>query len=304
MTVAELTARWQALPGNTRGALWVLLATCGFSAVSTLAKLLGAELHSVQIAFFRGLAGFVVLLPLLLRAGPSVLRTTVPSLHVGRAVAGSTAMLCGFYAITALPLATATAITFARPFFLIVLAVLFLGEAVRWRRWTATAVGFVGVLVMVRPGGGGLDPALLVALGQPAAVSVAILLLKRMPPDERHLTVLGYMAALSTLFLAIPAALVWRTPSAEQLWLVLLMGVVGVAAQAAVVRGFRAGEATAVAPFDYARLLFATGIGVAFFAEVPDAWTAVGAAIIVVSTIYIARREARLGTVKAGPTPV
>ena len=304
MTAAGLQERWRALPANTRGGLWVLLAAVGFSVMAVLAKSLGETLHSFQIAFFRSAVGLAVLLPLVMRAGRGVLRTRVPGLHLVRAMTGAVAMMCGFYALTHLPLATATAITFTRPLFLIVVAVLFLGEPVRWRRWSATLVGFAGVMVILRPGAGDFDPAMLVALLQTLAASMVVVLLKRMPPEEKHLTVLFFTVAYTTIITLGPALWVWRESSGPILVTAVLMGAIGVSAQAAMVRAFRIAEATAVAPFDYARLLFATGFGMALFAEFPDAWTVLGAAIIVASTIYIARREARLGAPpKAVPAP-
>lgn len=304
MTAAALRERWLTLPANTRGGIWVLLAAVGFSITAVLAKSLGESLHSFQIAFFRSVVGLAVLLPLALRAGPTVLRTPVPGLHLARALAGATAMMCGFYALTHLPLATATALTFTRPFFLIVLAVLFLGEPVRWRRWSATLVGFAGVLVMLRPGAGTIEPAMLVALGQALAASMVVVFLKRMPAEESHLTVLFYTAAYTTLFTLVPALWVWRDVSGPVLVTAVLLGVIGVTSQAAIVRAYRIAEATAVAPFDYARLLFATGFGIVLFSEFPDLWTMLGAGIIIASTVYIARREAKLGAPpKTAPAP-
>ncbi len=296
MTVAALAERWAALPANARGAVWVLLASAGFSFMAALVKLLSADLNSFQIAFFRCAVGLCVTVPLVAPAWRTAFRTQALGLHLGRAVAGISAISCGFYAFAHLPLATATAITFTKPLFMIVLAVLFLGETVRWRRWAATLVGFGGVLIMLRPGVAAFDPAMLVSLAQALSIAVAVLLVKRMPPGESTLTVLFYFAVLSTLGLLWPALAVWQTPSWTQLGLLLLMGLSGVAAQAAVVTGYRLGEATAVVPFDYTRLLFAAAFGFMLFVEVPDVFTVLGAAVIVASTITIARHESRAGT--------
>jgi len=298
---AAFGRRFAALPANVRGAAWVLAGSLGFSVMAVLIKLLSRDLDPFQIVLFRCAVGLAVLAPLVARAGPSILRTDAPLLHVGRAMAGLTAMFCGFYAITHLPLATATAVSFAKPLFMIVVAVVALGEIVRWRRWTATAVGFLGVLVMLRPGAGAFDPAMLVALAQALAVAVAVAFVKKFPAEERHLTILFYFAVVSTAVAALPAAAVWRWPTAEGWLLGVAVGVVGVASQACIVRGYRIGEATALSPFDYSRLIFATAAGLAIFAEVPDAWTLAGAAVIVGSTLYIARREARLARPAAAP---
>jgi drug/metabolite transporter (DMT)-like permease len=295
--------RWEAMPHNTRGALWIIAGSLGFSGMAVIIKTLGETWSPFQTAFFRSFIGLLVLLPLVVRAGPSVLRSSVPLFHLWRGAAGVTAMLCGFYAFTHLPLATATAITFAKPLFMILVAVVLLGEAVRWRRWTATVVGFAGVLVMVRPGAGEFDPAMLVALNQALMIALAVAAVKKLPAEESNITVLVYFAVFSTAVTGLFAPFVWTTPTWGELGLAAAMGTIGVSSQAMVIRGFRIGEATAVSPFDYSRLIFAAGFGFVFFAEVPDLWTVLGALIIVVSTVYIAQREARLGRVKAGPQP-
>jgi len=291
---------WYALPANLRGALWVLLGSAGFSMMSVLAKTLGQNWSSFQIAFFRCAIALGVMLPLIARAGPGIFATRVLRFHLWRAAAGITAMMCGFYAVTPLPLATATAITFAKPLFMIFVAVLFLRETVRWRRWLATAVGFLGVVVMVRPGVAAFDPAMLVALLQALMIALSVAVVKKLPAHEPNLTVLAYFGVVSTLVTGAIVPFFWVSPTVEELGLAIAMGAVGLAAQASVIRGFRVAEATAVAPFDYSRLLFATFFGFVIFAEIPDIWTIAGAGIIVASTVYIARREARLGRARPG----
>ena len=291
----RFATRWAALPNNVRGALWILAASILFSAMAAVVKTLGTRLDSFQIAFFRCVFGLAVILPFMVRAGPEVFRTRRLPLHVFRALAGVTAMFCGFYAITHLPLADATAISFAKPLFMIVLAVLFLRETVRWRRWTATAIGFCGVLIMIRPGESGLDPAMIAALFGTLCVAVVVVLIKRLSTTEAPLTILFTFGVVSTLVSAVPAAFVWRTPSLEELVLLILVGTLGAAGQSCGIRGFRVGEATAVVPFDYSRLLFAGVFGYLLFGDVPTMHTLAGAALIVVSTLYIALREAHLG---------
>ena len=303
LTNGALAELWRGLPANTRGVVWVLVACAGFSAMLVLVKFLGRDLPSTQIAFFRCWVGLALLAPMIVRAGPGILRSRAWKLHIGRALAGITAIGCGFYAFTHLPMATATAVTFTKPLFMIVLAMLFLGEIVRWRRGVATLVGFLGVLIMLRPGAGTLDPALLVSLMQALAIAIAVVLVKKVPKEEPNLTIMAYFAILSTAVMAVPAALVWQPMTAAHWAMGIGVGLFGVASQWAIINGYRIGEATAVAPFDYTRLLFAGGFGLLFFAEVPDLWTVAGAAVIVASTVYIARREARTGRpVKAGPS--
>ncbi len=296
-------ALWQGLPGNTRGALWVLLAGVFFTVMASQIKILGTRLDSFEIAFFRALFGFIAIWPFVLRSGFSELKTKRPVMHLARGLLGVTAMFCGFYAITHLQLADAVAFTFTKPLFLIVLAVLFLNEKVRVRRWTATVIGFIGALVMLRPGGG-LEAAAMVALSGSLCLAFVTVLIKKLTVTETPVTLLFYFGLTATLVATVPAMLVWQTPTWAELARLMLIGVLAATAQSFMIRGFAAGEATAVMPFEYARLLFAGLIGFTFFAEVPDLWTLVGAAIIVGATLYIAQREARIGGRDAGPLPV
>lgn len=281
---------------NLRGASWMLVSAIGFSTMAVLVKIAGETLPAAQVAFFRCVFGLAFLLPAILRAGPrAAFATTRPALHIARGTVGVTAMLCFFIAIASAPLADVTALTFAKPLFVILLATLFLGEVVRWRRWTATAVGFLGVVVMVRPGGDGFDPNTLYAVFGAACVAGAVILVKQIAKTDGHLTTLAWFAVFSSLVTCGPAAMVWVPPS-PTLWVVCAgIGLIGVASQSAIVSAFRTGEATAVAPFDYSRILFATTFGVLLFDEWPDGWTLAGAAVVIAATIYIARREAALG---------
>ena len=283
------------LPGNARGALWMLGAVTAFACMDALIKWVGQTLDPFQIALFRCLFGGLFVLPFALREGPSALRTRRWGGHLGRALIGYTAMTLGFYAVTHLPLADATALSFTRPLFMIVLAVLFLGEAVRWRRWSATGIGFLGVLVMARPGEGGFDFAALVAIAATLFVAGVGVMLKRLSATERPETIIFYFTVISSLLALGPALYVWRTPRWIDIAIMMLLGGLGSLGQYLTIRAYRVAEATAVDPVDYARLLLATGFGFALFAELPDRWTALGAAIIIGSTLYITRREARLG---------
>ncbi len=284
------------LSPNHRGALWMLAAGLGFTLNGTLVKTLGQQgLDAYQIAFFRSLVGLVVVTPLLWRIGFSRLKSRHPWLHVFRVIFGAGAMVCGFYALTRLPLADVTALSFTTPLFATVLAVIFLREPVRWRRWSATALGFLGVLIMVRPGAGAFDPAAIFALGMAFGIAAALVLVKRLPMGESQIAMLFYFGIGSVLITAAPAAAVWQPPSGAQYPLLIAMGLLGLGSQAMMIRAFRIGEASFVAPFDYGKLLAAGLLGFFVFAEVPDLWTLVGAAIIVGATLYIARREAAVG---------
>lgn len=284
---------WAALPDNSRGAIWILLSAVLFTFMAVAIKQMGKHFDSFQIVFFRCLFHFLTILPFVIREGGwSVIRTSRFPLHLFRVSLGLMAMFCGFYAFVHLSLADAVAISFARPLFMIPLAVLFLHEVVRLRRWSATAIGFVGVLVMLRPGESAISTAALVALLGAFCVAVVLVVIKRLSTTERPLTISIWFGIIATIVSLVPAVMVWKQPTLEQLFWLALIGALGATAQYMVIRAYRIGEATAVAPFDYVRLLLAGAVGWVVFAEEPDIWTAVGSALIIGSTLYIARREA------------
>ena len=286
-----MIAAWNRLPGNARGAAWVLLAGIFFAFMGVLIKLLGQRLDSFQIAFFRALFGLLLILPLIWGSGLGQLRTRHPVKHLARGVMGGTAMLCGFYAITHLPLANAVAFMFSKPLFLIPMAVVFLAERIRVRRWTATLAGFAGVLIMLRPDAG-IETAALVALGGAFLIAGVTVLLKQLSATETPLSILFYFGVISSTLAVLPAVFVWLPPAPTEWFMLVAVGALGATAQACMIRGFRVGEATAMAPFDYVRLIYAGVLGFLVFHEVPDGWTLAGAAVVVGSTLYIARREA------------
>ncbi len=291
--------RFSELPGNVRGAIWIAFAGLILMTMSSMVKALGVSFDSFQILFFRCAVGTVFMLPLVLRSGFATFATHRPGLHLGRTLAGIGAMSCFFYALTHLPLAEATAILFSRPLFTTILAVIVLGEVVRWRRASATVVGFIGILVMLRPGAAvAFEPAALVAvLGAIMAGGTAIII-KLLSRTEPTVVIVFWFTTGGTVLALIPAILVWQTPTAAQWGLLVLMGLLGLAGQAAMTRAFALGEASAVVSFDYLRLIYAGLIGIVLFAEVPDIWSITGAAIIIISTLYIIRREIKLAAAK------
>ena len=285
----------------------MIAASAGFTVNSAFVKTLSAEgLDAFQIAFARALFSFAVLVPFCYRAGIGVWRSKAPGLQVVRSLCAALAMLCGFYAIGHLPLAEFTALTFTLPLFVVLLAVVMLKEQVRWRRWLATLVGFAGVLIMVRPGAAAFDPAALVALASVLGIALAVMLVKKLPAGESHVTMLIYFCLASLAITIGPAFYAWQWPTVFQWLLLAAVGFLGVGSQAMIIRAYRSGEASFVAPFDYLKLILAGVIGFAVFAEIPDLWTVAGAGVIVASTFYIARREAaqRAGAAAKNTAPM
>ena len=294
--MGRLAERWHGLSANGRGALFMLAAACLFAANGAVIKsLLASDLHPLQITFVRLAIGVLAILPFVLRAGWDSLKTRHPGVHALRVFAGGSALFCGIAALDRLPLADFTALSFSQPLFAVVLAILVLGETVRWRRWAATLTGFAGVIIMVRPGSGAFEMDALLAVAMALGIAVAVILAKRLPAEESQVTMLFYFSVATTVVFAAPALAVWRAPSGWETAGLVGFGVAGLITQALMIAAFRTGEASVVAPFDYSKLIVAGVLGFALFGEVPDHWTVVGAAVIVAATLYIARREASLG---------
>ena len=224
-----------------------------------------------------------------------MLRTKRLRLHIGRGVLGGIGQICVFYALAYLSLAVVTAITFTRPLFLVVFAVLFLGEMVRWRRWSAIIVGFVGVLIVARPAIDAVTIPLMVLVFSTACHASAHVFLKKASGVDSPPTVVFYYLVISTLVGAVPTALYWTTPDLTQFMWLALTGILYLMGQGMIALAFRAGEATAIMPFDYARLLYGILFDIVLFSLYPDSWTIVGASVIIGSTLYVARRQAKVG---------
>ena len=298
-----IVASWLRLPSNLRGILWITMGTVAFAFNDVVVKTLGRTIDAFELAFFRYVTGLIFLGPLFIRAGISGLRTSRLGMHGIRLVLASVAQIGVLISVINLPLATATSLSFSRVLFTTFVAVLLLKEIVGPRRWTATAIGFAGVLIMVRPGGEGIDPIALIAIGSAMTFAVANVLIRVLSSTEPPIRILFYYHLGGTAVFAVPAIVVWQTPVGIEWLLALGIGVLTTMGMAAFVRGFAVGEASVIGPMEYTRLIYATILGFFIFAEIPDAWTIAGALIIVGCTSYIARMEALSARAAKGASP-
>ena len=282
---------------NLRGALWMLGSALGFTAMTVLIKFLGDEYPASLQTFYRQAAGLVILLPIILRRGKAAFATTRPGILFFRSAAGTLGMILSFYAFQKMPLADANALSFTRTLWLVPLAAFVVRETVGPLRIGAAVVGFLGVLLMVRPGAGGEF-----ALGLPALAmltasflfALTITGMKVMTRDHSPTVLLVWAATLGFIF-AIPGAFIaWRWPEPDDLALLCLMGVLGTITQACYIKGMQAGDAAAMAPIDYTRLVFTVAAGFLIFHELPSVWTMAGAGVVVASTLFITLREQQL----------
>lgn len=294
MSLARLNRTWEGLPANLRGALWMVVATMLLTVMGALVKYLGRELHSFQIVFFRCLIGVVCMLPFIAHASIRSLATRRPGMHALRTAMGISAMFCVFYAFSHMPFAEAMAIIFSRPLFAVTLAVLLLGETVGWHRTAAAVVGFLGVVMMVKPGTAAFDPVSLVAVTAAMLGGFIAIVIKKLSRTETTTTIVMWFAVGGTIISFVPMLVVWSAPTLAQWGLLFLVGVLGVAGQTSLTRAFSTGETSFVTPFDYMRLVLAALFGLLIFREIPDTWAIIGAVVIVSSGYYVARRE--LGT--------
>jgi drug/metabolite transporter (DMT)-like permease len=274
-----------------------------FTLMTMLIKFLGEDYSPALQTFYRQLAGLVVMLPMILPNPRTVFRTTRPGILLFRSGAGTIGMILGFYAYQKLPLADANALSFTRTLWLVPLAAFVLKESVGSRRVAATAIGFLGALLMLQPqaqGDAGWPAA--AALGSALLLALTVTGMKVMTRDHSTRTLMAWAATLGFLLSIPPALFVWRWPNAHDLVLLCVMGVLGVITQACYIQGMSEGDAAAMAPIDYTRLVFAVILGYALFNDVPNTVTMLGAGIVIASTIYITLRESQLGKPKLPPT--
>lgn len=298
----SFSVAYAGLSRNARGTLWMLASAVTFTVMTMLIKYLGDEYPPTLQTFYRQAFGLLVMLPIIIGNPRAAFRTTRPGILLFRSLAGTLGMMLAFYAYQELPLAEANALSFTRTLWLVPLAAFVLNERVGPRRIAATLVGFMGTLLMLRPvmqGELGLPAG--AALISALLVATTVTGMKIMTRDHTTTTLMAWATTLGFILAIPPALFVWRWPSLIDLTLLAGMGVLGTITQACYIRGMTEGDAAVMAPIDYTRLVFAVMLGYALFGDVPDALTLTGAAVIVVSTVYITLRESRLGVPKTVP---
>ncbi|MBT6095294.1 MAG: DMT family transporter [Rhodospirillaceae bacterium] len=260
--------------------------------MAALIKFIGQRIPVFEILFVRQLCVLVVLAPVIARTHRTIFKTKVLRFHLMRGGFAAIAMATGFTALVHLPLAEATAISFARTLFMTLLAIVFLREAVGIRRWSVTIIGFIGVMIIIRPDADNVNVYALLALLSSLFVAGIIIVLKMLSSTEPPSTIMTYQSVMVTAVMAGPAIYLWVMPTWPEVALIVVIGGLMSMMQWVMIQGLKAAEAVAVAPVEYARLLFVTIIGIVFFNEIPTAWTIAGSAIIIGSTLYTIRRNA------------
>src|SRR5262249_19175324 len=281
-----------------RGIASMLLAVAIFSCMDALIKWLSATYPTIEIVFFRSSFAFLPLLPAVLSSGRGALRTRRPLAQVGRAALGLVSMFAFFYCFRVMPLADVFGIAFSAPIFVTALSVPMLSEKVGIRRWSAVVVGFIGVLIMLRPDAGVLASASWIALFATLLYALGQIFVRDLTKTETTTCIVFYGTLTTTIVSAGAMPFVWVTPSPTDGVLLSLVGILGGLAQLAFTRAFRLAPAAVVSPFDYTGLLYASVIGYYVWSDVPTVTFLAGAAIVMASGLYILYRETKLARLR------
>jgi len=281
----------------TRGILFMLGTVAVFPVMNAMAKTLGQSYSPLQVVWARVFVHELLVVALFgARLGVVRLFTSrQPRIQIARSSLQLVSNTCFFFAIPLIPLAEAQTISFITPFIICGLAVLLLHETVGPRRWTAIAVGFLGALIVVRPGfGDGVNPlGALLMLGNCTAYGLYAVLTRRVADGDSAATSVAYSALVATVVTSCLVPFVWITPTRPgDIAMFLAMGGLGALGHYMVAQAYRYAEASNLAPFAYVQLIGAASMGYLVFGDVPSAWTWIGAAVIVSSGLYVAHREA------------
>jgi len=277
-----------------RGIGYIVVAMAALSTMDTLIKWLAGHFPIMQIYLFRALFALVPILFWVARSGTfGALRTDRLLAHVWRSVFGIVALVSFIYALRYMPLTDAVAIGFSAPLMITAFSSPLLGERVSRRRWAAVGFGFIGVIVMIRPGSSLFHPVALIALVSALSYALGIIAIRRMirtestPAMAFYLSLIGAAVGLAS----IPFGWVW--PSGPQFLALLSVGLLGGVGQLLLTAAYRLAPAAVIAPFDYSAMLYVTILGYVVFGELPDAALMIGAAIVVASGLVLVRGESR-----------
>tara|TARA_A100001011_G_C14320997_1_gene850609 strand:+ start:10134 stop:11006 length:873 start_codon:yes stop_codon:yes gene_type:complete len=276
---------------NLRGILYMLLGTFFLIAMTVIVRNLSSDLHPFEIAFFRNIIGLIMLLPILLKRGFVSLKTNNIGGMALRGIFHAGGMLFYFLALTLIPLADLASLSFTSPLLITLLAVLIFHEKLGPRRIVGLILGFIGALIILRPGSGILGLGAVYALIAVFSWSIAVILIKYLSRDNSTVTMTIYALFFLTLFTFIPALYFWQWPTLEQFWWLIFLAGLGTIGQLLFTQSMKIADVSLIMPFDFSRLIWASLFGIFFFSENPSIWTFVGGGLIFGSATYIAYRE-------------
>jgi len=273
------------------GALFVLGASFMFAMVGTLVKVVSTSLDNEMIVFFRNACSLIFILPWLAYSRPSGgIKTSCLRLHLLRSAAGLGAMYCFFYAIAQLRLSEAFLLSSTSPLFIPLIAYVWMGEEVTYSARGAIVVGFIGIVLILKPGFGTFRPAMLVALAAGVLAALAMTTIRRMSFSEPAIRIVFYFTIFSTVISAGPLIWTWRSPLTGIWWLLILMGLLAAVGQFFLTKGYSLAPAARVGPLSYGNVVFATINGWIFWGETMGLLTWAGAFLVCIAGIITTRR--------------
>jgi drug/metabolite transporter (DMT)-like permease len=290
------------LTGTVRAGCWIAASAISYALMISIVRKVAPGIHVFEIVFFRSLFAIVFMIPWISRQGLSALHTPKIGLLGLRGLGAFIASSCLFHAVTLMPLGEMMAISFSRPIFGSIAAILFLGEVASGRRWSAILVGFAGALIIIRPGFQVLNVGTIFVLIAISAQVMNTIIIKYVSRSTKPDTIALFHGLFITPMALIPTLFVWTTPDAEQFMWLMGAGATSMLVQRTLMRGFAATDATMVLAFNFIRLPTAALAGFVFFAEVPEIWVWIGGGVIFASSILLARRENALERGSAEPT--
>ncbi len=297
MKVGGVAARvrryFAGLEGNALGVAHVAAGTFLLVIMAAVAKYLGDHIASFELLFFRAFVGLLFVLPVLRGNFFEPFQTKRFGMHFFRGAVGAGGNLCFFWTLTHMLLADSTALQFSRPLWTIPLALLFLGEHAGLRRTLVSVVGFAGILLYSRPFTAGFDANAIVGSFGGFFGALVVVGIKQLQKTENTRVIMFYYAFWNSVFALVPTLFVWTLPHGMDWPLLILIGGLGIAGQSLVTKGLSHGDATALAPLDYSRIVYAAGIGYILFGEIPGHWSLAGMALIVAASVYLVLTEKR-----------
>ena len=282
------------LPSQHRAIAYTLISIFFFSFMGVFIRKSSENIHIFEVIFFRNLLACLIIIPLMYGSGRTSFKMYRPGLFVWRAIFVSLGMFAGFSALTLIPLAQATAISFTTPIFVTILAIFIFGEVIKFRRIAAILVGFIGMLIIVQPGVGMVSFGIILAFIGAFFHSINLLIVKKLTAHETANAIVVWMVIMLVPISFVPAIFVWEWPSALTwlyLWCLAICGTVG---HSFFTRAYSLAEITSLQPFQFIKLPLIAFLAWMIFSEVPAYWTWLGGAIIFSSTVYITRREAKI----------
>jgi len=286
-----------------RGIVMMCFAVLCFTTMNVFTKeLRGSELPVTEIIWGRYFFHFALILIFFPRRIPTLLDSQDKGWQLARSILVLLATACMFIALGFLPLADAVAITFVGPLLIVALSAVFLGEQVGPRRWMAVGCGFIGMLVIIRPGAGAFQVAALLPVAVACFYALYQIITRLISHRSDPLNMLFYTALVGAVVMTLIVPFDWQTPTPMQWLMLVAAGFLGGVGHYAIIKSYARAEATLVAPFAYTEIVWATALGLVVFGDFPDLYTFVGTAIIVASGVYVLHRERRRLRANATPT--